>query len=211
MRQDFTFLVPDHDLSVVTSAAIESGLSLADKEAISPGYSSEYCSEAKRFWLDDATAPTGPFHRPGRLVLAPLSWTGISFDDLEPLPSTDECYPMPVQGLRIYTVPLHVACAACVRILSAEIKSSEVRILVLSHLANLVAYNFFDMSKEHATDYSEDDTMTPEEVEDLKAAVSAVKSWAYPVQDQWIKDAIVGAMTGAISYNDIAAKETPRM
>jgi len=203
LTQDYTFLVPDHALPNATAAATESGLPVAD-EGLRRGYSSEYCSNARRFLLGDAISE---YHRPPVLVLAPLSWSGISTRDLRRLPPTAERYPTPVQGLSVYTASLPVACAALVRILSSKSLAWECRIRIESDLRSLLGYNFFDMSKEHEINYEVDaNTMTPEDVEGLRAAVSTIKSWPYPAQDQWIKDALEEMLTGEISGNERPAE-----
>ncbi|KAK3348808.1 hypothetical protein B0T25DRAFT_519178 [Lasiosphaeria hispida] len=86
---NYTFLVPDHALPNATAAATESGLPVAD-EGLRRGFFSEYYSNARRFLLGDAISE---YHRLPVLVLAPLSWSGISTRDLARLPPTAKHYP----------------------------------------------------------------------------------------------------------------------
>ncbi|KAK3339774.1 hypothetical protein B0T25DRAFT_574662 [Lasiosphaeria hispida] len=138
--------------------------------------------------------------------------SGISTRDLGRLPPTAKDYPTPVQGLSVYTVSLPVVCAALVRILSSESLVFECRIRVQSDLMSLLSYNFFDMSKEREIDYEVDaNTMTPADAEDLKTAVSAIKSWPYPAQDQWIKDVLGEMLTGETSSNKLPAERIGRL
>jgi hypothetical protein len=157
-HQNLTFLVPDRDLPAATSAAERSGLFQVDERTRPRGYASESCPMAKRFSLDhdDAVARDDySWSRPPRLMLVPLSWTGISVEDTEPLPADDP--PLQIKlsrPFRIRTVPLHITCAALVRILCAESNNRPARFDILSDLTALVAHNFFDMTYEgHYAEY----------------------------------------------------------
>lgn len=197
-HQDLTFLVRDRDLAAATSAAERSGLLQADERTLPRGYASDYCPMAKRFSLDDDVSRHGDYGGP-RLILVPLSWTGISVRDTEPLTAFDLPFQMKLsRPLRIRTVPLHITCAAFVRIIAADPKHGPVTRRIVSDLTSVIGHNFFDMIYEG--DYSEDEKVTQKDVEEMQAAVSAINSWEYPARDHWIKDAIFKAITGDISY-----------
>lgn len=162
---------------------------------------------AKRFSLDDAVSRDSDCWPPRPwLILVPLSWTGISVEDTEPLPADDLPFQIKLsRPLRIRTVPLHITCAAFVRILSAEPKDWPGRWRILSDLTAIIGYNFFDMTYEGH--YAEYEKVTEKDVEEMQAAVSAINSWEYPARDYWIKDAILKAMTGEIGYPELPSRE----
>jgi hypothetical protein len=162
---------------------------------------------AKRFSLDDAVSRYGDsWYTCPLLFLVPLSWTGISVEDTEPLPADDLPFRTRLsRPFRIRTVPLHITCAAFVRIISAESKDATDRLCTLVDLESLLACNFFVT---YEGNYAEDEKPDERDEKDMQAAVSAINSWDYPARDYWIKDAILKAMTGEISYYDLPSRET---
>ncbi|KAI1469007.1 uncharacterized protein F4812DRAFT_425431 [Daldinia caldariorum] len=105
-------------------------------------------------------------------------------------------------------MPVSIACTALVRIASREKRDSHLRMEVIGTLTSIIGYHFFDMSYEG--DYHEispdDQELSEKEVLEMSNAVNSIKEWEMKEGEEWIRDEIIKAMTGAASYDDLPCK-----
>ncbi|KAI0842808.1 hypothetical protein F5Y06DRAFT_291804 [Hypoxylon sp. FL0890] len=203
VQDDLFFLVPDDQLHTVEKLAADFGYHAADRESLRPKYPSEECNRSLRYVIPDSDKGKSryninPLHR---VVLVPLSWTGISRDEAVLLDAS--AYNLPCT---IYTVPVSVACTAFVRILSHEKRRGTLRMNILDSLCGVIAYHYFDMSQEG--DYLEippdDQPWSEKEVLEMNNAVNSLKGWEMKEGEEWIRSDLIKAMTGAMSYDGLA-------
>ncbi|XXH05682.1 Transcription initiation factor TFIID subunit 2 [Hypoxylon texense] len=196
-NSDLIFLVPDEQLDTVEKLAADIGYHGADHEMLPPVYPSEECNRSLRYRIQ----------RPGktcsRVVLLPLSWTGVSPDEVVRVSAAENDLPCSVS-----TLPVSVACTAFVRIASREERGSKVRNGAIASLCHVIAYHFFDTSYEG--DYYEippdDQPLSEKEVLEMANAVDNLKGWEMREGEEWIRSGIIKAMTGATSYHALPCK-----
>lgn len=167
-------------------------------------YASELSGCALRYVLPEREDEAqSNISRERRLVLLPLSWTGISRGDAILVPEAE--FPCPV-----YTVPIDAACAALIRIACREPRASTLRRNVLQELCSLVAYRYFDMSYEG--EYMEllpDEVPRSEkEVKEMDSAAQAIKGWGFKDDEMWMRDALVQIVKGEASYDGLPWETT---
>lgn len=136
-----------------------------------------------------------------RLVLLPFSWAGITRHDLAPLTHSDTGLPCTV-----WTVPFPAACASFLRIATHERdNNSVIRMLYLGHVANVVAYQLFDMSYEGAYMElpSDDEPLSGKEVLEMERAVEQIRGWTWRSEEEWMGEALVQVVTGKVPYRDL--------
>ncbi|PNP58550.1 hypothetical protein THARTR1_01566 [Trichoderma harzianum] len=143
-RQSLFFLVPDDQLQAVRDLAIDVGLSPADEDILRLAYPCEMSRLAVRFLIDESTCTEGPLRR--RLVFTPMSWTGITREEIVSPSAKDGSQKNPPIPSFIQTVPLSVACAALVRIAIRQNRSSRLRTNVIENLSSFIPNGLFDMS-----------------------------------------------------------------
>lgn len=160
-------------------------------------YTSEFSDCAIRYVINDHKEKAPYNISPEqRLILVPLSWTGISREEVMIIPDTD--FP-------IYTVPIETACASFMRIACREARPSKLRRQILQELCGIITYRYFDMSYEG--DYmkilSEDVPRTEKEVMEMENALQTIKGWRFRDDEVWMRDALVQILKGNASYDDL--------
>ena len=138
-----------------------------------------------------------------RLILLPLSWTGLNLDELYPIPQTCGTPPSPCNN--ILTVSRANTCAAFVRMAVREHRGSHLRHKLISDLSKVLTYGFFDMSYEG--DYMEfkadDEPETEAERLERERAVNEIQRWNWRDDEIWIRDALVAIVAGKAKYEDL--------
>ncbi|EFQ36246.1 hypothetical protein CGRA01v4_14968 [Colletotrichum graminicola] len=76
---DLIFLVPDHQPQEANNIATVSGLKLAKNDDFPVAYLSEFANQGYRYVYGNPMS---------RVILVPLSWTGIEEDDLSIIETT---------------------------------------------------------------------------------------------------------------------------
>ncbi|KAK3358113.1 hypothetical protein B0T25DRAFT_477295 [Lasiosphaeria hispida] len=193
-------LVPDVQLRKVQDLAAELGFSPADVDVLRSVYPSELSGLAVRYLIDDATYDEGPPRR--RLVFLPMSWAGITPDEVVPILVEDGLHPPLPPSAR--TVPLPAACAAFARIAAREKRASRIRSAILKQLSSVIGESLFDMSYEG--DYMEilpnDHPLAEAEELEIKHAIKEIKSWTFRKDEEWVKDILVDIYAGKKTYCD---------
>ncbi|KAI2624936.1 hypothetical protein GGR54DRAFT_594197 [Hypoxylon sp. NC1633] len=197
VHNDLIFLVPDEQLHIVEKLAADIGYHAADRETLPPRYPSEESDQSLRYIIQKHGNICS------RIVLLPLSWAGVSPNDVVHLSDAENSLPCSV-----YTMPVSVACTALVRIASREKRGSKLRMEAIAALCSVIAYHFFDTSYEG--DYyeipPEDQELSEKEVLEMTNAVNNMKEWEMKEGEEWIRDELIKAMTGATSYDDLPCK-----
>ncbi|KAL7625831.1 hypothetical protein AAE478_005054 [Parahypoxylon ruwenzoriense] len=203
LDNDLFFLVPDDQLPTAIKLAADFGYHAADRDTLPPKYTSEESSCGVRYVIRDPGQIRYNMNPKNRLVLLPLSWTGISRCEATRLCASDNDLPCTV-----YTVPVSAACSAFIRIASREKRGSKLRGNIIGELACVIAYRYFDMSYEG--DYEEippdDQPWSEKEVLGMKNAVEELEGWEMKEGEEWIKQELIQAMTGKKSYDDLPYK-----
>jgi hypothetical protein len=163
---------------------------------------------AVRYLIDDSvyTVPNeGPPRR--RLVFLPISWTGITPDELVPISVKDSS--QPTLPSSVWTVPLPTACAAFVRIAAREKRGSLLRTKIIERLASVIGYGLFDMSYEG--DYMEflpnDQPLSDQEKLEIENALVEMNKWDFRKEEEWIRDILIQIVTGKKTYDDLPYQE----
>lgn len=128
------FLVPDEQLGKANEITADNGLQLVGYDDVPPSYLTEHAGQGSRYVYGDPKQ---------RFILAPLSWTGIEKDELQLVPAGNRNL-----DFTIWTVPLPSVCAAYLRILVGEARSSRAHHIATADLAAVIGYSMFDMSYE---------------------------------------------------------------
>ncbi|POR33379.1 Uncharacterized protein TPAR_06427 [Tolypocladium paradoxum] len=196
---DLFFLIPDDQLEIAREIGTDLGFYRANEQQLRPAYTSEFSGLGFRYWIDESdVALLNSSFRRRRLVLLPLSWTGITRHELAPLSDTS----LPCT---VWTVPFPVACAAFLRLAARERRGSLLRTSILGELANVVGYRRFDMSYEG--DYMEfpadDQPLSDKEVFEMENAVREIRSWVLRGDDEWMREALIQVVVGQASYDDL--------
>jgi len=156
-----------------------------------------------RYHVVDHTAALGYGSVPEcRLAFLPLSWTGITLDDVVPILEDDGLSPpLPPSTL---TVPLPAACAALARIAARQGCSQNLRMIVLEQLSGIVTYSLFDMSYEgnYMDIPPNSQPLSDAEVLEIEQAVAVVQGWKMREGEEWIKDTLVDIFRGKKYYFD---------
>ncbi|KAK0753171.1 hypothetical protein B0T18DRAFT_8060 [Schizothecium vesticola] len=195
-------LVPDDQLSKVQQAVAELGFSPADEDVLPSQYGSEMSGSTIRYHVVNHTAALGYGLVPKcRLAFLPLSWTGITLDEVVPILEDDGLSPpLPPSTL---TVPLSAACAALARIAARQECSHGLRRIVLEQISGIVTYTPFDMSYEG--DYMDippkSQPLSDAEVLEIEQAVAVVQGWKMREGEQWITDTLVDIFRGKKYYS----------
>ncbi|KAI5866476.1 hypothetical protein GGS23DRAFT_273211 [Durotheca rogersii] len=199
-------LVPDAQLQKVQDIAAELGFSPADEDTLRSAYPCELSGLAVRYLIDDAAHDEGPPRR--RFVFLPMSWTGITRDELVPITVDDGLWPTLPSS--VWTVPLPAACAAFARIAAREKHTSPIHDAVTEQLSSVIGYSLFDMSYEG--DYMEflpnDQPLSDQEKLEIEHAVMEIKSWAFREHEEWIRDVLIGIYTGKKTFSDLSNQKS---
>lgn len=206
--QSLFFLVPDNQLQKVRELAADIGLSLADEETLNRLYPSENCTSAIRYVIDDSdttTLPTCMARR--RIVFVPMSWTGITRDDLVPIADQGNHPTIPKLLSSVQTVPLPATCAALIRIISREKRGNLARIDLIEGLSSIIGYSLFDMSQEG--NYMEilpnSQPLSEDEILEIDHGIAEIKKWAMRKGEEWMRDLLVEIVAGKKRYSDLPA------
>ena len=140
-----------------------------------------------------------------------MSWTGITRDELVPIPVKDSSQPtLPRNTL---TVPLPATCAAFVRMAARETRGSWVREALFEGLAGVILYSLFDMSYEG--DYMEfppnDEPLSDKEVLEIENAVATMRKWAFRNDEEWIREALIQITTAKKRYEDLPYQQDTKI
>lgn len=191
-------------MQAVRDLAADLGLSPVDEETLRPVYACEFSGLAVRYLTDDSTHyPPSQGPPRSRLVFLPMSWTGITRDELVPIPVEDGSRSaLPRNTL---TVPLPAACAAFVRMAARETRGSWLREALFEGLAGVILYSLFDMSYEgHYMEFpSNDEPLSDKEVLEIQNAVVEMRKWVFRSEEEWIRDALIEITTAKKRYEDL--------
>ncbi|KAF5242910.1 hypothetical protein FAUST_3077 [Fusarium austroamericanum] len=182
-KPDLIFLVPGEQIQ--EARRIVEGNGLRDNNR-RPSYLSEHANKGFRYVHCDEGH---------RLILVPLSWTGIKQHELVPLDSS-------ALPCSLWTVPMPSLCAAYLRIITAAERGSIARAITVSDLTAVVVHSMFDSSYEG--DYmplpeDEDLDLSDEEkarwakkdAMELEAAIKSINQWYFSEGTEWAKDMII--------------------
>ncbi|KAM0367123.1 hypothetical protein HYE67_005604 [Fusarium culmorum] len=189
-KPDLIFLVPDEQIQEACRIAEGNGLRDNNRR---PSYLSEHANKGFRYVHGDEGH---------RLILVPLSWTGLKQDELLPLDSS-------ALPCSLWTVPMPSLCAAYLRIITAEKRGSMARVIAVSDLTAVVVHSMFDTSYEG--DYmplpeDEDLNLSDEEkarwaekdAMELEAAIKSINQWHFAEGTEWAKDMIIELVSGKL-------------
>ncbi|KAI1376607.1 hypothetical protein F4677DRAFT_83469 [Hypoxylon crocopeplum] len=201
---DLFFLVPDDQLGIAAKLAADIGYHAADRETLPPKYPSEESSCSIRYIIRNPSEDPYVLNSATRLVLLPSSWAGISHHEAIRLTAPENSLPCTV-----YTVPVSVACAAFVRIISREKGGSALRRATIHELCGVITYRYFDMSYEG--DYREivpdDQPLSEKEVLEIENAIKELEGWEMKEGEEWIRSQLIQVITGKISYENLPSRQ----
>ncbi|KAL7786375.1 hypothetical protein V8C37DRAFT_392132 [Trichoderma ceciliae] len=207
MHQSLFFLVRDQQLLRASQIAASLGYYPESTESLSVAYPSEFPGLGVRYNIDDATKKSLGHDCFRRLVLLPMSWSGLNFHDLEPIEI--QYSGMPGHTYSIWTVPLAAACTAMVRLICAETRTSSLRQRLKADLANLLAYNFCDTSYEG--DYEEiignEVPLSESELLEIENAVAKIKSWEMRDGEEWIRENLIKLVSCTMTEDQLPWKD----
>lgn len=192
-------MVPDQQLSATCEIAASLGIRPESPESMRFAYSSEFSGLGVRYNIDDATYESKGHDRWKRLVILPLSWSGLSLHDLEP--ATIQGSASSKRVYCIWTVPLAVACTAMVRIICAESRTSSLRWSLKDDLFALLSYNLYDTSYEGDYEEVEGNEIPLSESEFLEheTAGARIKTWEMRNGEEWIRENLIKFVSGIIT------------
>lgn len=169
------------------------------------------CDLALRFLTDESTRRDGPPRR--RLVFLPLSWTGISREEVVPISGTDVVQQITSRPSTVHTVPLPAACAALVRIVARERRGSLHRTDIIEGLCSVITYGLFDMS--YDGDYMDippnEQPLSDEEKLEINNAVEEMRRWTFRTDEEWMRELLIQIVTGSKTYDDLPCREAQKM
>ncbi|SPJ79393.1 uncharacterized protein FTOL_07784 [Fusarium torulosum] len=187
-KPDFLFLVPDDQIQDACNIAISNGLLDSDRPR---SYISEHTNKCFRFAFGTSKY---------RLILLPLSWTGIKNEELVTVENTN----LPCS---IWTIPIPAFCAAYLRILMQEGPESRIQFIATADLSGVIAYSMFDMSYEGSympapgdDDYEEDEE---KDALELEKAIETIKKWNFTEDTEWARDIMLQLVSGRLQYESL--------
>jgi hypothetical protein len=187
--------VSDNRLDDACAVACRAGLLPLDEATLPPVFLSEYVPEAARFADAEAPLKQGHFSERPRLGLLPMSYAGLTMDDVVRVPGASN----------YYTVPLPAACAALIRVAMKQRHLLHLRADYISDIAGLIGYNLFDMSYEG--DYLDipgnEVPLSSAELAEIDEAVRQIRSWRFRPSEQWMQDLLVRVVTMKADYEEI--------
>lgn len=205
--QSLFYLVPDQHLHHACQIAASLGYFPETTESLRVAYASEFPGLGVRYNIDDETKKSFGHDLFRRLVLLPLSWSGLNLHDLEPIEIRYSG--MPDHTFNIWTVPLAAACTAMVRLACAETRASSLRLHLQADLINLLAYNFCDTSYEG--DYEEilgnDVPLSESELLEIENAVAKIKSWEIRDGEEWIRENLIKLVSASMTVDQLPWKD----
>ena len=193
------YLVPDEQLSRACQIATNNRLRPVNKDRYLPSYASDFANVGFYFLLNDYDLHS---YRSCRLILLPLSWTGLGSDDLYPIPITGDG---PSSPGNVLTVSRAATCATLVRMAAREPRGNSLRRKLITDLSIILTYGLFDMSYEG--DYMEfkpdDEPETEAEQLEMERAVDEIRQWSWRDEESWIGDLLVAIVAGKAKYEDL--------
>ncbi|KAM0467925.1 hypothetical protein ACHAP7_011432 [Fusarium lateritium] len=187
-KPDFLFLVPDEQIQDARNIAVANGLAASDRPV---SYISEHTNKCFRFAFG-----TDRY----RLILLPLSWTGITIEELAVVEKTN----LPCS---IWTVPIPAFCAAYLRIIMRDKPDGRIGPIAITDLSSVIGYSMFDMSYEGSyTPAPGDDDYEVDEEKDaleLEKAIKTIKEWNLTEETEWARDIIVQLVSGKFPYESL--------
>ena len=185
-------MVPDKQLSKACQIATDNKLQPISSDQYLPSYASDFAKIGFYFLLNDYDPHD---YLSCRLILLPLSWTGLNLNELYPIPET---HSTPQSPYNILTLSRATACATFVRMAAREHQGSSLRRILISDLTKVLIYGLFDMSYEG--DYMEfkanDEPETKAEQLERERAVDEIKRWGWRDDECWIGNALVAIVAG---------------
>ncbi|KAM0436870.1 hypothetical protein ACHAPT_002583 [Fusarium lateritium] len=205
LKPDLLFLVPDEQLQVANDIAKAGGL-LNDNHP--PSYLSEFADQGFRYVYGNPKC---------RLMLLPLSWTGIKKEELMAVAPSTRLLPC-----NTWTVPLSVFCVAYLRIIMQEKAGSRARVMAIADLSSVIAYSMFDMSYEG--DYmlgpeddidegievqkdGKEDTAVSKDALEMENALSSIREWHLTEDAKWARGTLIQLVSGTLRYEDLPSKD----
>jgi hypothetical protein len=193
--------VPDDQLKITREITAGLGFEAIRLESLKPRYASEYLNIGDRYIINDVEE--GRNHTTAkykRLLLLPMSWAGIRDDEIVPCDRSDLGIPC-----KVWTIPLPATCATLLRLSAKENLGSSFRSSLRWKLTSAIAYGLFDMSYEG--DYQEhpdpDEPFSAEEQAEMDSAIVQIRGWAWRSDEEWLREALIQAVTGEITYDDL--------
>ena len=192
-------MVPDKQLSKACQIATDNKLQPISRDQYLPSYASDFAKIGFYFLLNDYDPHN---YLSCRLILLPLSWTGLNLNELYPIPKIHSAPQLPCN---ILTLSRATACATFVRMAAREHQGSNLRRILILDLAKVLIYGLFDMTYEG--DYMEfkanDEPETKAEQLERERAVEEIKRWSWRDDECWIGDVLVAIVAGQAKYEDL--------
>jgi hypothetical protein len=186
-------------------AAYKLKLQLAAPNEFCQAYLSEYAGEGRHYVYGSPKS---------RFILFPLSYTGITRDEIEPA-STSGHYLSPIP-CPIMTVPLPAFYTTSLRIITKERIGSRVRMIAITDLSSVIAYSMFDIS------YEGDYLVLPEDKIDVddkerkrdnekltletENALTSIRGWRFQNSDEWAREMLIRLVSRTLRYEDLPHK-----
>ncbi|KAM0224760.1 hypothetical protein ACHAQD_001554 [Fusarium lateritium] len=187
-KPDFLFLVPDEQIQNARNIAVANGLVASDRPA---SYISEHTNRCFRFAFG-----TDRY----RLILLPLSWTGINIEELVAVEKTN----LPCS---IWTAPIPAFCAAYLHIIMREKPGSTICLIATADLLGVITHSMFDTSYEgsYMPAPGDDDYEVDEEKDalELEKAIKTIREWIFTEETEWARDIIVQLVSGKLPYESL--------
>lgn len=199
--QDPFFLVPDDQLPKTRELTAGLGFQRIDIEGFRPSYASEQLDIGDRYLISEVVEReyriSPEYHR---LVLLPMSWAGVRHDEIVPCDRSDLALPC-----RIWTITFPAACATFLRLSAKEKLGSDFRWGLRCQLTSAIAHGLFDMSYEgcYDEDPPADEPFSEEEQAEMDGAIAKIRGWVWRSDEEWLREALIDAVTGKISYDDL--------
>jgi hypothetical protein len=199
-------LIPDEQIQQANRIASSNGLS-DDKKRLN-SYLSEHAKRGTRYVSGEP---------PRRLILLPLSWTGIQMNELTAIPSSSP--------RTIWTVPLPVFCTASLRIIMQEDHQSYARAMAIADLTNVVAYSMFDMSYEGnymkfpEDEFDENGEISQEDRQknieaakekdtlEMQNALETMRGWKLTRESEWAREMMMDLVSGKREYRRLPCQD----
>lgn len=116
---------------------------------------------------------------------------------------------MPPSPCNALTMSRATTSATFVRMIAREHRRSDLRHKLISDLAKVITYGFFDMSYEgnYMEFKADDEPETEAEQSERERAVHEIQQWSWRDDEIWIGDALVAIVAGKARYEDLPSCE----
>ncbi|KAK2590065.1 hypothetical protein QQS21_012253 [Conoideocrella luteorostrata] len=192
---DLIFLLPDEQLHLADDICVALGFSAVDNEHLKPRYAVEHSGVALRYILEPRK-----YDPDRRLILLPMSWPGITRDELLRVTTENSHLLCP-----LWTVLFSATCIALVRLVVRESRNMKIRNRMIADISGLIAYRFCDMTYDgdYETFPDDDEPLSEKEIMEINNAVQSVKGWDVKSEDEWIKRELMSIIAGKSRYEDL--------